>query len=614
MLKHSLAHPLMACAVLLASSSIAAGQATPVTLPGLITNKLGMPLAPTASGSISCTGSTSNNYTVAALDFVGGSTVQGSVSNSVTCTPGTGSSYVVVLTQAVNGAQSCNVYRNAGATTGYIGNTACGGYFVDIGIVGGSGPPSTDTTGGIVAAGTVVAPVLSANGGASPGTDILGAGSPALTFCSSTQPPPCIPSTNVFFQQAPASITYANSWGVTWPSAPTALSSPPSSPLIGPFLFGALSTSPATNASNVAIGSLTNLSNYILATASSAPHAFTANDLASIAVSGSNVDFVDSGITLTGSPLKVPWDVIGNAQNNQSISMGSKTTIWNWSGTAPTADYVQWQAGNATAAKNFFDITDTATNNSATGSLLNVFTSSGSTMIPFTATAGGTNGVQLSNAGVLSKAGSGHVNADQCNGNNCPSYTGTPGTNDLAVWGAGGALLDDANLTDNGTTLQYAGAFAVTNNGAVSKYGTITTVRGGVPSLPSPQNNANVTGRNSAIGATTIYTLPVSATAQGLYRLCYAAVVTTKATTSSVLGGTNGFQVVYTDNDTGNSTTTQPGPTNNGNAVLTPGTQVNGCVTVNAKVNTAIQYSFGYQSSGTTVMVYALHIAAEALY
>ena len=117
---------------------------------------------------------------------------------------------------------------------------------------------------------------------------------------------------------------------------------------------------------------------------------------------------------------------------------------------------------------------------------------------------------------------------------------------------------------------------------------------------------ANLTGQTAAIAATTIYT-PAAA---GLFRVSYAAKVTTPATTSSILGGANGFQVIYTDNDDSVVVTTPAGPTS---ALNSTQAWVNGTVLVNAKAATALQYSFGYTSIGGTPMAYALHIRVEAL-
>lgn len=75
--------------------------------------------------------------------------------------------------------------------------------------------------------------------------------------------------------------------------------------------------------------------------------------------------------------------------------------------------------------------------------------------------------------------------------------------------------------------------------------------------------------------------------------------------------GANGFQLVYTDADDGVVKTSPAGATNSSNSTSTG--QLSGSVVMNAKFGTTPQYQFGYTSSGTTAMVYSLHIRVEAL-
>ena len=54
--------------------------------------------------------------------------------------------------------------------------------------------------------------------------------------------------------------------------------------------------------------------------------------------------------------------------------------------------------------------------------------------------------------------------------------------------------------------------------------------------------------------------------------------------------------------------------TSSGLASNTTQNQESGCLTVNAKASTNINYSFGYTSSGGTAMAYSLHVrVAEML-
>lgn len=149
----------------------------------------------------------------------------------------------------------------------------------------------------------------------------------------------------------------------------------------------------------------------------------------------------------------------------------------------------------------------------------------------------------------------------------------------------------------------------------VTQYLGVSTVGAGLTPIYA---KTDLTAQTAAITATTIYAVPASGA--GLYRVSWSAVVTTAGTTST-LGGASGFQVVYTDNDTGASATTPaagaPAAATNTaysqtNQQNTVGTQASGSIIVNAKASTNIQYQFGYASSGTA-MQFALHVKVQYL-
>ena len=137
-------------------------------------------------------------------------------------------------------------------------------------------------------------------------------------------------------------------------------------------------------------------------------------------------------------------------------------------------------------------------------------------------------------------------------------------------------------------------------SGAAQNCTTYTT--GGLASV-------NLTTQSAAITSTDLYTVTTS----GIYRVCYAASVTRAGGVSSVLGGTNGFQIEYTDQDDSASKMT---PTTavtgiNKDPTNTTGTAVTGCLVANAKTGTKIHYLMGYTSAGITTMQYNLHIRVE---
>ena len=159
--------------------------------------------------------------------------------------------------------------------------------------------------------------------------------------------------------------------------------------------------------------------------------------------------------------------------------------------------------------------------------------------------------------------------------------------------------LIDLQAGSAGTTSE----FIINNVGLVKKYNAIATVSNGVPSELA---TVDLTAQTAAIAATTAYAVTVT----GMYRVSWSATITTAGTTS-VLGGTNGFQVVYTSPTDSVVKTTVPGNSVT-SAANTTGTAVGGCEVVYAKTGTNIQYQYDYTSTGTS-MVYELHIKVEAL-
>jgi hypothetical protein len=157
---------------------------------------------------------------------------------------------------------------------------------------------------------------------------------------------------------------------------------------------------------------------------------------------------------------------------------------------------------------------------------------------------------------------------------------------------------------------------ALSAAGLISNYKSIATVSNGVP---AEYATIDRTGLTAAVASTLLYAVP--AAGAGMYRISWVATVTTVATTST-LGGTNGFQIDYTDNDTNVAKLTpQAGvpaaaldqaysQTNQGN---TTATVISGVIVVNAKASTNINYRIDYTSAPGATMAYNLHIKIEAL-
>ena len=146
--------------------------------------------------------------------------------------------------------------------------------------------------------------------------------------------------------------------------------------------------------------------------------------------------------------------------------------------------------------------------------------------------------------------------------------------------------------------------FAVDNTGKATVYGATALVSQGIP---SEIVTVDLVTQSAAIGATNI---TASAPATGMYRVAWSATITTAGTTS-VLGGTNGFQVGYTSPTDSVSKLTVSGNSITSSANTTS-TAVGGDEVIYAKVGTAITYQMDYTSTGTP-MVYELHIKLERM-
>jgi hypothetical protein len=156
-----------------------------------------------------------------------------------------------------------------------------------------------------------------------------------------------------------------------------------------------------------------------------------------------------------------------------------------------------------------------------------------------------------------------------------------------------------------------AGAYAVNfSSGKVSQYEAIATVSKGVAPIYA---QVNLTAQSAAIGATTIYAVP--AAGAGQYRINFVAKVTRAGSVSSTLGGTNGFRIIYTDQDDSVVTTTGNITNLSGSTLAGNTTQIvySGFFFANCKASTNLQYSFDYLSAGATTMQFNLHIRVEGL-
>lgn len=179
-----------------------------------------------------------------------------------------------------------------------------------------------------------------------------------------------------------------------------------------------------------------------------------------------------------------------------------------------------------------------------------------------------------------------------------PVNTALVGTEYLLALGTSSATGPTGTLTDK---------LAIDNNGLTKVYNGIATVSQG---QPAEYATVDLTAQTAAITATTLYAVPAGG--QGMYRISWSATITTVDGATSVLGGTNGFQIVYTSPTDSVAKTTVAGNSVT-SAANTTGTAVGGCEVVYAKASTNIQYKYDYTSGTPGTMAYELHIKCEAL-
>lgn len=189
-----------------------------------------------------------------------------------------------------------------------------------------------------------------------------------------------------------------------------------------------------------------------------------------------------------------------------------------------------------------------------------------------------------------------------------PAIKGTSNGNTTAL--VVNPTLTATNLTGTNriASFQSAGTTALDIGyvGTITTYGGLTTVRRGVPSSIA---STDLTAQTAAIAATTL----LSAPATGAYRVAWSATITTASDTSSVLGGSGGFQVIYTSPTDSVVKTTVSGNSVT-SAANTTGTAVGDDIVIYAKTGTNIQFQYGYTSvQTTTAMVFELHVSLEAL-
>jgi autotransporter-associated beta strand protein len=195
----------------------------------------------------------------------------------------------------------------------------------------------------------------------------------------------------------------------------------------------------------------------------------------------------------------------------------------------------------------------------------------------------------------------------------CFQYNGTTMNllNPQAKTGTGSWVLSNAPSFTGGITVGGTD----TLNGTVGTYNSIATVNNGIPSELATVDSS----LSAAVTATTIYT----PAATGRFRVSANLIITTPAASSSILGGTTGVVISYTDGISSVAQSVTCYPTNQSGVAIVIGTGNTGNTTTSqyncaplyiyAKTGVAIQYAIGYTSVGGTAMVYEAHLLVESM-
>lgn len=175
--------------------------------------------------------------------------------------------------------------------------------------------------------------------------------------------------------------------------------------------------------------------------------------------------------------------------------------------------------------------------------------------------------------------------------------------------GGGGFTVNPSALFNNGASIEgFAGLHGAIEDPSFSQgtAGQVATATGTSSwnwafAPGASVSNTDLTTQSAAISSSTIF----SPTSTGFYQISLVASITRAASTSSVLGGANGFQIGYNDGGVGKVTPVDALTSNSGN---TTGTCISKVIMIHASSGTNVSLNFGYTSVGVTTMQYDLHL------
>jgi hypothetical protein len=172
----------------------------------------------------------------------------------------------------------------------------------------------------------------------------------------------------------------------------------------------------------------------------------------------------------------------------------------------------------------------------------------------------------------------------------------------------------DTNITRNAAGVIQIGTGAANALGSlqlnlITSYGGNTTTKGGVPSVLA---TSFLTAQTSAIANHALVS-SASAFAKGMWRISFVATQTRAGSAGTVLGGTTGFTITFTNanGDAVSKTTALSAPAT-GIGTSTSDT-ISGDFYGYAGASTNITYSFGYTAGGVTGGAFDIAVYAEYL-
>ena len=346
---------------------------------------------------------------------------------------------------------------------------------------------------------------------------------------------------------------------------------------------------PGTSTGSIAIASSTASGKYtITAPANAATPTLTLpTGTGTFCVSASSpltLNATTGNMTFSGSGA-ITWDQIGNAAANLTLANAAFTTtfqqtantIWLWQNTTTATSGTTNASPLLELAANYWTGAASATDTWSIGSSLAAGTNgastltiahSGSTGIPICKVLGvpitsDGNGTRINSIGTLGGISSEYIFLNSGNG---IGFGKSPAAaNAILLAGVYGfcAVQTATNSADTGISRVGVASLAIGNGtagdttgnlsfGTVAKYNGTATVRNGIA---AEYASSDLTAQSAAITATTLLSAPQT----GMYKVSWSATITTASDISSVLGGTNGFQVIYTSPTDSVAKTTVPG-------------------------------------------------------